>query len=209
MKTKETSCIKCGSEAKPSKALLNTLIAAQDFGGETIHTRGATVSRSGKATLADCLKCTNCGHSWIPDEPKFKEGDLVYVIELEQPFVNWNGEIACYIGNGFYHVVNSSEDIITVKESNITLIENYKHFQDIGTSRSGKYKDETLGMQQLPKPNQKQFKEFNGELFVQYLSKFALKDRYNAVAAALLTLHLTIDELGEVVAILKKAQERN
>lgn len=60
------NCNKCNGNAKPSKALLNQLVSFNDFGNDA-GSRGTTQSRSGKAELVDCLKCTDCGHSWIPE----------------------------------------------------------------------------------------------------------------------------------------------
>ena len=55
-------CKKCGGSMKPSKALENTLVSSDDFGGDA-NQRGSTQSRSGTAILVDCLKCDACGHS--------------------------------------------------------------------------------------------------------------------------------------------------
>lgn len=63
---KRNQCNKCGGAGIPSKALNNTLVGFDDFGGDA-HKRGTTQSRAGKAQLVDCIKCTSCGHSWIPE----------------------------------------------------------------------------------------------------------------------------------------------
>jgi DNA-directed RNA polymerase subunit M/transcription elongation factor TFIIS len=65
-------CQKCNSIAKPSKTYLNTLVVFKDFhddnDGDIVgDIVGRTQSRHGSAILVDCLKCDNCGHSWIPD----------------------------------------------------------------------------------------------------------------------------------------------
>jgi hypothetical protein len=116
MKTKETSnqCRVCGGEPSLSTAFLNDLIAMEDFGGETTKTRGATLSRLGKTKQIHCLKCTNCGHSWIPQENK----------EEDYPIVD------------------------------------------------------QLGNRGFVKPNQKQFKEFNEDLFRAYIDKFSDENKY-------------------------------
>lgn len=62
-------CQKCNSIAKPSKAHLNTLVTFKDFHDDNDNDIvGRTQSRHGSAILIDCLKCDNCGHSWIPDD---------------------------------------------------------------------------------------------------------------------------------------------
>jgi hypothetical protein len=46
----------------PGKALQDTLVSLDDFGGDAGET-GTTLRRSGPAVLMDCLKCPECGHS--------------------------------------------------------------------------------------------------------------------------------------------------
>lgn len=58
------------------------------------------------------------------------------------------------------------------------------------------------------KLNQKQFKEFNNELFLAYINKFSLKDRYNAAAIILLTLELSIDDLNLITNILINTRDK-
>jgi len=60
-------CKECGCIGKPSKALLNQLVSFDDFGNDA-GKPGTTQSRHGEAKEVDCLKCPNCGHSWIPEK---------------------------------------------------------------------------------------------------------------------------------------------
>lgn len=60
-------CKECGCIGKRSKALLNQLVSFDDFGNDA-GKRGTTQSRQGKAKQVGCLKCPNCGHSWIPEK---------------------------------------------------------------------------------------------------------------------------------------------
>lgn len=60
-------CRECGCIGKPSKALLNQLVSFDDFGNDA-GKRGTTQSRHGEAKEVDCLKCPNCGHSWISEK---------------------------------------------------------------------------------------------------------------------------------------------
>lgn len=62
----KNKCKKCGGECKKSKALLNSLVSSNDFGNDAGE-RGTTVSRIGRPKLVECLKCVNCGHSFIAD----------------------------------------------------------------------------------------------------------------------------------------------
>lgn len=63
----ENKCRKCGGEGKPSQAFQNTLIEFVSRDSK-IGDRGNTLSQSGPAELVDCLKCSSCGHSWIPQK---------------------------------------------------------------------------------------------------------------------------------------------
>lgn len=60
-------CKKCNGQCKPSQALNNSLVSSNDFGNDS-NSRGTTQSRLGEAKLVDCEKCTNCGHSFVPNE---------------------------------------------------------------------------------------------------------------------------------------------
>lgn len=75
------NCKKCNGSMKESKVLLNSLVSFSDFGND-VGQRGTTQSRNGNANLVDCLKCENCGHSYIPNEEikqaKFSIGQKVY-----------------------------------------------------------------------------------------------------------------------------------
>jgi hypothetical protein len=58
-------CCKCNSPCKESSGLLNTLTSSEDFGDDR-GKPGTTQSRTGLAKLVKCMKCSNCGHSFIP-----------------------------------------------------------------------------------------------------------------------------------------------
>ena len=57
-------CRECGGQAKRSKAMLNQLVSGRGTFAKYCA-RGTTLSRIGKAELVDCMKCADCGHSWI------------------------------------------------------------------------------------------------------------------------------------------------
>lgn len=63
-------CRKCNGNCKPSKAFNNTLVLSWDFDKNDYGRRGTTQSRVGKATLVECMKCEDCGHSFIPTKSK-------------------------------------------------------------------------------------------------------------------------------------------
>jgi hypothetical protein len=58
------TCNECGGDVKPSKALVNPLCGTRDGTGTTLIA-GATLSPSSEAVIKDCLKCQECGHSFI------------------------------------------------------------------------------------------------------------------------------------------------
>lgn len=61
------TCKKCGGHCKPAKAYKNKLVESLDFRDSRFGDRGNTLSRRGRAELVYCMKCTKCGHSFIPD----------------------------------------------------------------------------------------------------------------------------------------------
>lgn len=68
-----TSCKKCNSNCKSSKALLNTIVTFDDFSDDA-GKRGSTQSRVGVPEMVDCMKCENCGHSFVlSKEEQLKE----------------------------------------------------------------------------------------------------------------------------------------
>jgi len=171
-KTNETSnkrnqCKVCGGIGQPSKALLNDLVAMQDFGGETTKTRGATLSRVGKANIVDCIKCMKCGHSWIP-EKSTTELALEWWKQQKAPF-----EIMRRCGfsdNRFISLTGREIEEIWRKET-----------QDEKLNKDHEYEQQAhlAGAVAEFKPNQKQFKEFNPELFKQYIDKFSDDHKFN------------------------------
>lgn len=62
----DNSCRRCGGLLQDSKALVNTLVSFDDFGNDAGQ-RGTTQSRIGIARLVSCKKCTECGHSFVPE----------------------------------------------------------------------------------------------------------------------------------------------
>lgn len=57
MENERNQCRKCGGNAIPSKALMN-----YHFIDKSYH-RG---EKEFETKLLDCLKCSSCGHSWVP-----------------------------------------------------------------------------------------------------------------------------------------------
>ena len=62
---KSKKCKKCGAQAILSKGYGNAYISHNDFGNDAGN-RGTTQTKvTGK--VVDCLKCSGCGHSWVPE----------------------------------------------------------------------------------------------------------------------------------------------
>lgn len=92
------------------------------------------------------------------EKPKFKTNDLVYVVELEQPFENWSGVIESYNGNGFYNVVNAVDDVTLVHENQLSLLEDDKQ------EKNKKFYIETLTQRGLSEEEAKQFLQLVSKL---------------------------------------------
>lgn len=59
-------CRRCNGIGLPSKGFEDTYLESMDFHDSKPGDRGNTMSKSGPPVLLDCLKCSDCGHSWIP-----------------------------------------------------------------------------------------------------------------------------------------------
>lgn len=56
-------CRKCGGICKASKAFVNPVRGSSEWSDGDMN--GATLQTSGEAVLTDCLKCQDCGHSFV------------------------------------------------------------------------------------------------------------------------------------------------
>ena len=86
-----TKCKKCNGTMRVSKGFINTWTSSDDFGGDAGQ-RGTTQSQNGLAIEVDCLKCDECGHSYIP-----KGG--IY------PYRN----LPCSAGDSCYYIVGKDD----------------------------------------------------------------------------------------------------
>ena len=156
MENERNKCRKCGGEGKPSKGYMNF---------HNIQT--IDLSKEFKTKLLNCIKCTSCGHSWIPEKSTRE-------LALEW----WNS-----LKN---HKLKQS------LADDLTLTSGEKAYQSLtGREIEEIWKKETGGglatggdkvLQILnSKPNQKQFKKFNPELFKAYIDKFSDEDKMNAL----------------------------
>ena len=60
----EMKCKRCFAPMTYGKALLSTLVMGiPDFAGNTVNSRGQTLSAGGPGRLVSCFKCTACGYS--------------------------------------------------------------------------------------------------------------------------------------------------
>lgn len=61
----ESKCRECGGAGKASKGLKNKFVGSNDDFGNDAGQEGTTMSLGKDADLIDCLKCIDCGHSWV------------------------------------------------------------------------------------------------------------------------------------------------
>ena len=57
-------CRECGTKCITSKGILKELVDSRGMPAKWVG-RGTTISRQGEASLVECNKCPECGHSWI------------------------------------------------------------------------------------------------------------------------------------------------
>lgn len=168
MKTKETSCRKCGGNGKPSKALRNYHYIDKSY------LRGETEFET---KLLDCIKCESCGHSWIPEtSPK-----QIYITVVTSGLTMLANKVA--------RVLQPNEDIFDACSELAKEIaeENNLHWSNVLVQYFNHYSDEipAMALKVPSKPNQKQFKQFDESLFKAYISKFSDEDKVNALAVLL------------------------
>ena len=107
MKTNET-CKKCGGICKPSKGILNI---------HDIQTND--LSKEFETKILDCIKCTSCGHSWIP---QYLEETFGFASEiLKQEKLDWFNNLQAgnkaslvnyYLGKTEYIATNDEIELI-------------------------------------------------------------------------------------------------
>jgi len=167
MENERNQCRKCGGNAIPSKALMN-----YHYIDKSYH-RG---EKEFETKLLDCLKCSSCGHSWVPIKST-----------QELAFEWWESEIE-KIGlsykYGFDGNINRTlEEIeeIWLKETNILQRQSTRQKQmqlnvtNCGNKncQNGVINGITPRICKKCNPfNAKQFKEFNHGLSSAYLDKF-------------------------------------
>lgn len=61
-------CRRCNAVMRPGTALMNAVVAAPDFTGDTGAEAGSTRSATGPAVWVPVLKCPACGHSIAMDK---------------------------------------------------------------------------------------------------------------------------------------------
>lgn len=62
-------CNKCNGNCKPSKGIIN------------IHNLSKSGEGEFETKIKDCLKCENCGHSFIPNKKQVNFEQVVYLVE--------------------------------------------------------------------------------------------------------------------------------
>jgi hypothetical protein len=91
------------------------------------------------------INSTHCVSNWIITDMRFPNelkavkdrggisirvnrliDKVVYVIENDQPFVNWYGTVESYNGNNFFNIRNQVDDVVLVHKNQITLQEKHE-----------------------------------------------------------------------------------
>lgn len=181
MENERNQCRKCGGNAIPSKALMN-----YHFIDKSYH-RG---EKEFKTKLLDCLKCSSCGHSWVPIK-SIQEVSQELALEWWHNLFDKDEGLTLsrisdkyYPSRGYGTLIDKEIEEIWRKECNKIEDEVFKPTQ---TQYSQKEVDKLLDEQaarttaQVLKSNAKQFKEFNPELFKAYIDKFSNEDKYEAL----------------------------
>jgi hypothetical protein len=180
MENKRNQCKKCGGEGKPSKALNNTIVYYDDFGKDA-GSRGTTGSRQGTAQLVDCIKCKSCGHSWIP--AGMDPNDIVSAVMMQTPKEKSTRELALK----WWNKMDEWDQLWNVAHSNLFP---FRHTNSLTgreiemvwrkVTKEGSDREIIEHVYPDLKSNQKQFKEFNPELFRAYINKFSNEDKVKA-----------------------------
>ncbi len=180
MENKRNQCKKCGGEGKPSKAFNNTIVYYDDFGKDA-GSRGTTGSRQGTAKLVDCIKCKLCGHSWVP--AGMDPSDIASAAMMQLPKEKSTRELALE----WWNKMDEWDQLWNVAHSNLFP---FRHTNTLTGREIEKVwrkvtnQDAEDGEKlhaHLNKPNQKQFKKFNPELFKAYINKFSEEDKKQAL----------------------------
>jgi len=159
MENERNQCTKCGGQGEPSKALRNYHHVDKSY------LRGEVEFET---KLLDCIKCTSCGHSWIPEETT-RQLALKWWCNLS-PYDEQHSLREKYYGK--------ERKTITLTGSEIEKI----------------WLKETQDVPEIPvhlKSNQKQFKEVSPTLVKAYLDKFSQEGKAEI-------LSILIKDLGVV-----------
>jgi hypothetical protein len=172
MENKRNQCRKCGGKGEPSKGYMNF---------HNIQT--SDLSKEFETKLLDCIKCTSCGHSWIPTTD-VDLADLPLDSFSGKPIQKTTRELAIEWWN---NLSEETRNLIT-KQTRLACDASL-----IGVGLTGReieqiWRKENFDNEGNPqrgititKSNQKQFKEFNPELFRAYINKFSDEDKIRCV----------------------------
>ena len=148
--SKETLiCHKCGGTGKPSKGYMNF---------HNIQTSDR--SKEFETKLLDCIKCTSCGHSWIPETST-----------REQALIWWNNLPVWGIPSKEYYMgLYYSDDKVTPER-----IEEIYDKEVLEPKRQEEWQESQVNCR-YTKPNAKEFKQLDESLFKSYMDKFSTRD---------------------------------
>jgi hypothetical protein len=149
MENERNQCRKCGGNAIPSKAFRNYHHVDKSY------LRGEVEF---EIRLINCIKCSSCGHSWIPENSTTELTPEWWNNLSEDRRLDETNRIR----------INGPVSLYSVKLTG-------KEIEEIWRKECNRIEDKVF------KPNQKQFKEFNPELFKSYIDKFSDEDKIQAL----------------------------
>jgi len=195
MENERNQCRKCGGEGKPSKGYMN------------FHNVQTTdLSKEFETKLLDCIKCSSCGHSWIPLKSTRELAlewwkQLCLSCELDDTHYILDSLIRKYVSVPRHYTSLTGREIEEIwrKENQLKdAIFNNTSFDDKPNQKQFNIakqivENSTYGADSKNHPiNQKQFKEFNPELFKAYIDKFSDEDKVKAIREIIRDLKIAV-----------------
>lgn len=192
---KSNECRVCGGQGSHSKGIVNF---------HNVQT--SDKSKEFETKILDCLKCEDCGHSWIPEKSD-RELALKWWNNKNQQFKR--DAALKHFGYHWTQLSNSEIEEIWRKETqeslsdeNMEMLTNeakeemfdsleehfsYSKFHNSNSKGNG-FQGKIVGDPNIRKPNQKQFKEFNLNLANAYVDKFDQKGQIDFFKMMLLKM---------------------
>jgi hypothetical protein len=203
MENEKNQCTKCGGQGEPSKALRNYHHVDKSY------LRGEVEFET---KLLDCIKCTSCGHSWVPEETtrqlaitwikSLSDKEQIDLYAKYNESLNLHGRAICNLTDSEIEKIWLKEHADYQKSDTEFVLKEMQHQSEERTAEQHSYKSndsftrEKNTLKRIAnatglKPNQKQFKEVSPTLVKAYLDKFSQEGKAEI-------LSILIKDLGVV-----------